>query len=118
MGGLIVKAVYSVDNNKSLQINQVDDSYILKDGETFNEPQTPLYEPLNFVNGNIFGISEEEWQKNVAQNDSDNQGSETDAKIVQLTQTVLNQSAILKKQGEDIEKLMSQNQGSGGTDNV
>lgn len=113
-----MKAVYSVDNNKSLQINQVDDSYILKDGETFNEPQTPLYEPLNFVNGNIFGISEEEWQKNVAQSNSNNQGSETDAKIVQLTKTVLSQSAILKKQGEDIEKLMSQKQVSGGTDNV
>ncbi|WP_273751996.1 hypothetical protein [Leuconostoc mesenteroides] len=113
-----MKTVYSVDNNKSLQINQVDDSYVLKDGETFNEPQTPLYEPLSFVHGNIFGISKEEWQKNVAPSNGNNQGSETDAKIVQLTKTVLSQSAILKKQGEDIEKLMSQNQVSGGTSHV
>lgn len=53
--------------NGSIQSEIVDDEYILQANETFNKPTDGIYQPYLFKNGEIVGVSAEEWQLKLAE---------------------------------------------------
>ena len=63
MGGeLMSKVVYQLING-CIQSAIVDDGYNLKANETFSKPVDGIYQPFSFENGEIVGVSAEEWQE-------------------------------------------------------
>lgn len=61
----MTQVVYQLING-CIQSAIVDDGYNLKANETFAKPVDGIYQPYSFKNGEIVGISAEEWQANLA----------------------------------------------------
>lgn len=55
------KTVYKLVDN-SIQTQIVSDNYYLRANETFEKPIDGIYQPFSFANGEIVGVSAEEWQ--------------------------------------------------------
>lgn len=57
----MTQVVYKLVNG-CIQTDIVSDDYILRANETFSKPVDGIYQPYSFENGEIVGVSAEEWQ--------------------------------------------------------
>lgn len=87
-----MKITYKLINGDIVS-NTVNDDYQIQENETFNKPADGIYQPFSFVNGEIVGISEEDWLKSLPKKEKSDQDMISDV-MQQLAVNQVNQEKI------------------------
>lgn len=109
-----MKIVYKLIND-NIRSTLVNDDYQLQESETFEKPVDSIYQPFSFVNGVIVGSTQEQWQAFIKGNQAQPEPqapTQTDITLAALSQTILNQAALITQQDEAIKQLQSKESGS------
>lgn len=97
----MTQVVYKLVNG-CIQADIVSDDYILRANETFSKPVDGIYQPYSFENGEIVGVSEEEFQSNLGEASESIQDL-----VVNLTKQLANEKIVQLQNSADILKQLA-----------